>query len=404
MCFFVSLHFDQEGYVPSSQYYRRCNACPAVSVTGGAIRSLQPVLPEVQYVPSSQYYRCNGCADLMSKEFTLNGHRHQSVKGIHLSCNLHLILSGHVVASTSKKQRPAYAAALQTNFQKAFDKVPQERLTAEVEVHGIQGNYSRWIRNWLTGRTQRVVIHNQAYDSTLAASGVHQGSVLGPLLFVIYMNDLDVGIISKINKFADDMKLCHKASTEKDSVTIQSNLDRLLQWTETWQMSFNVDKFSVMHVGANNRHFQHTMNDIPIETVQQQMNLGVIVTENVKNDKQVEKSVKNASRVLDFIARNFEYKSRNIISPLYKALVWPHLEYAVQLWSPTLRRDFNKLEKIQPEVHEIFVRGRHLRHSSSLEDGHTTTLRPPAAHNNLKTCADFLGKDTARLEGQPGQT
>ncbi|KAF2362384.1 Reverse transcriptase domain [Trinorchestia longiramus] len=90
------------------------------------------------------------------------------------------------------------------DFQKAFDKVPHERLGAKVEAHGIRGNYSRWIRNWLTGRTQRVMIHDQASDSTLVTSAVPQGSVLGPLLFIIYMKDLDVGIISKINKFSDD--------------------------------------------------------------------------------------------------------------------------------------------------------------------------------------------------------
>ncbi|KAF2344794.1 Reverse transcriptase domain [Trinorchestia longiramus] len=231
------------------------------------------------------------------------------------------------------------------DFQKAFDKVPYERLMAKVEAHGIRGNYFQWIRNWQTGRTQRVVIHDETSDSTLVTLGVPQGSVLGPLLFIIYINDLVVGIIRKINKFADDTKLCHRAFTERNRVTIQSDLNRLLQWTETWQISFNIDKCSVMHVDANNWHFQHTMINIPIETVQQQRDLCVIVTENLKHDKQVEKSVKNASRVLDFIARIFEYKSKNIILPLYKVLVWPHLEYAVQLWSSTLRKDINKMEK-----------------------------------------------------------
>ncbi|KAF2353133.1 Reverse transcriptase domain [Trinorchestia longiramus] len=119
---------------------------------------------------------------------------------------------------------------------------------AKVEAHGIRGNYSRWIRNWLTGRTQRVVIHDETSDPALVTSGVPQGSVLGSLLFIIYINDLDVGIISKINKFADDTKLCHRAFTETDRATIQSDLNRLLQWTETWQMSFNIEKCSVMHV------------------------------------------------------------------------------------------------------------------------------------------------------------
>ncbi|KAF2360682.1 Reverse transcriptase domain [Trinorchestia longiramus] len=117
---------------------------------------------------------------------------------------------------------------------------------AKVEAHGIRNNYSRWIRNWLTGRTQRVVIHDETSDPALVTSGVPQGSVLSPLLFIIYINDLDVGIISKINKFADETKLCHRAFTERDRATIQSDLNRLLQWTETWQMSFNIEKCSAL--------------------------------------------------------------------------------------------------------------------------------------------------------------
>ncbi|KAF2346656.1 Reverse transcriptase domain [Trinorchestia longiramus] len=237
----------------------------------------------------------------------------------------------------------------------------------KVEAHGIRGNYSRWIRNWFTDRTQRVVIHDQASDSTLVTSGVPQGSVLVPLLFIIYINDLDVGIISNINKFADDTKLCHRAFTERDRVTIQSDLNRLQQWTETWQMSFNIEKCSVIHVDANNRYFQHTMYDIPIETVQQQRDIGVIVTENLKHDRQVEKIVKNASRIIGFTARNFEYKSKNIILPLYKASVRPHLEYAVQFWSPTLRKNINKMEKIQRKATKMIPELRNLSYERRLQ-------------------------------------
>ncbi|KAF2368214.1 Reverse transcriptase domain [Trinorchestia longiramus] len=96
---------------------------------------------------------------------------------------------------------------------------------AKVEAHGIRGNYSRWIRNWLTGRTQRVVIHDETSDPALVTSGVPQWSVLGPLLFIIYISDFDIGIISKINEFGDDTKLCHRAFTERDRATIQSDLN-----------------------------------------------------------------------------------------------------------------------------------------------------------------------------------
>ncbi|KAF2346703.1 Reverse transcriptase domain [Trinorchestia longiramus] len=163
---------------------------------------------------------------------------------------------------------------------------------AKVEAHGIRGNYSRWIRNWLTGRTQRVVIHDETSDPALVTSGVPQGSVLGPLLFIIYINDLDVGIISKINKFDDDTKLCHRAFTERDRATIQSDLNRLLQWTETWQMSFNIEKFSREPFGAaegrffamasQERTFRTELEDIPMNLVP-----GVQRTEPERNKKPV---------------------------------------------------------------------------------------------------------------------
>ena len=114
------------------------------------------------------------------------------------------------------------------DFQKAFDKVPHQRLVAKLRAHGIQGNLLRWIHAWLTNRRQRVIVKNTASEWSSVSSRVPQGSVLGPVLFLIYVNDIDNGILSKISKFADDTKLYHKVCTEEDSIEIQQDLDKLV--------------------------------------------------------------------------------------------------------------------------------------------------------------------------------
>ncbi|KAF2350662.1 hypothetical protein FHG87_018580 [Trinorchestia longiramus] len=142
------------------------------------------------------------------------------------------------------------------------------------------------------------------------------------------------------------------------------------------------------------------MYNIPIETVQQQRDLGVIVTENLKHDKQVEKSVKNASRILGFNARNFEYKSKNIILPLYKALVRPHLEYAVQLWSPTLRKDINKIEKIQRKATKMIPELRHLSYERRLQRLELISLEQRRLRGQLIESFKYLnGLNNVTLEG-----
>jgi len=99
------------------------------------------------------------------------------------------------------------------DFQKAFDKVPHKRLLSKVQAHGITGNIHRWLEDWLSGRKQRVVINGSASSWRDVISGVPQGSVLGPILFLIYVNDIDDGLTCKISKFADDTKIASKVTT-----------------------------------------------------------------------------------------------------------------------------------------------------------------------------------------------
>ena len=119
----------------------------------------------------------------------------------------------------------------------------------------------KWLEDWLSERKQRVVINGKSSDWKDVKSGVPQGSVLGPVLFVIYINDIDDGLTCKISKFADDTKIMNKVLTTADKMQIQSDLDHLVSWSNNWQMKFNVGKCKVLHIGSSNDHTNYIYNE-----------------------------------------------------------------------------------------------------------------------------------------------
>ena len=132
---------------------------------------------------------------------------------------------------------------------KAFDKVPHKRLLEKLKKHGISGNILNVIEDWLKDRRQRVCIKGRWSGWIRVWSGVPQGSVLGPVLFLVFINDLDQGIASSILKFADDTKLFKEVRHNTDCEALQRDLDNVVLWAQKWQMQFNVKKCKVMHVG-----------------------------------------------------------------------------------------------------------------------------------------------------------
>ena len=126
------------------------------------------------------------------------------------------------------------------DFQKAFDKVPYERLLLKIRALGIEGNVADWVKEWLSDRKQRVVIHGKFSSSTGVTSGVSQGSVLEPILFVMFINDIEEGMCRNLLKFADDTKLTFcKVGTNEDCSSLKSDLRLLYKWSVDWQMLFN---------------------------------------------------------------------------------------------------------------------------------------------------------------------
>ncbi|CAM4653692.1 unnamed protein product [Lepidochelys kempii] len=232
------------------------------------------------------------------------------------------------------------------DFQKAFDKVPHQRLLRKLNCHGIRGKILSWIENWLKDREQRVGINGKFSEWRGVTSGVPQGSVLGPILFNLFIKDLEKGVNSEVAKFADDTKLLKIVKTKADCEELQKDLTKLSDWATKWQMKFNVDKCKVMHIGKNNPNQTYNTMGSNLATTNQERDLGVIVDSSLNTSMQCA-VVKKANRMLGIIKKGIENKMENILLPLYKSMVCPHLEYCIQMWSPHLKKDIVALEKVQ---------------------------------------------------------
>jgi len=233
------------------------------------------------------------------------------------------------------------------DFQKAFGKVPHQRLLHKIKVHSVMGNVLAWIEDWLTNRKQRVGVNGCFSGWRSVTSGVPQGSVLGPQLFTIYIDDLELGTKCSVSKFADDTKMNGRAKCAEDAESLQRDIDNLSEWARVWQMEYNVGKCEVIHFGRNNSKMDYYLNGKKLQHAAVQRDLGVLVQESQGVGLQVQQVIKKANGILSFIARGMEFKNSEVMLQLYKVLVRPHLEYCVQFWSPYLRKDILALEGVQ---------------------------------------------------------
>ena len=216
-----------------------------------------------------------------------------------------------------------------------------------------------WIEKWLIDRRQRVVVDGEVSNWKSVLSGVPQGSVLGPILFLIYINDLDDDITSKVLKFADDTKVFRKIKSDADRQHLQDDLNKLTEWSEKWQMLFNFGKCKCLHTGHGNVNEQYTMGGTVLNTTVKEKDLGLTIS---------------ANQILGIIRRNIVYKEKELIIPLYKTIVRPYLEYCIQAWRPYRKKDIDMLERVQRRATKIIPKLRNISYEMRLKECGLTTL------------------------------
>ena len=249
---------------------------------------------------------------------------------------------------TEKKQTDC----IYLDFSKAFDSVPHGELLMKLWSVGITDKLWSWFRSYLFNRSQVVSINNQLSDPLPVKSGVPQGSILGPLLFTIYINDLSSSIsYSNLLKFADDVKCYRAICNSNDSLSLQFDIDSLFQWSLDNKLSFNINKCTVLqYKPSTNTNFDtsYHINHRELSKVTKYRDLGIIFTENLSWHSHYEAIVAKTYKSLGLLKRVFKHTiSPQVKRTLYLTFVRPKLSYCSPLWRPFLIKDILLLERVQ---------------------------------------------------------
>ena len=253
--------------------------------------------------------------------------------------------------------------------------------------YGIKDHALRWVESFLQNRTQKVVVCGEKSEQFFVTSGVPQGSVLGPILFLIFINDLPLGIISPVSLFADDSKIFSRIISEKNSIKekmngnyfngneiLQNDLNNIREWARRWKMEFNVDKCKIMHIGRTNPQNNYHMDGAELIKTDKEKDLGVLVESNLEFEQHIKGIVGRANRMLGLIKIGFACLDQEVFMNLYPVLVRPLLEYCVQIWSPYKRKHINLIERVQRRATKLVPALKDLSYEERLARLKLTTL------------------------------
>ena len=274
------------------------------------------------------------------------------------SCETQLALFTHDILVSGEDNVPVDAIFL--DFKKAFDKVPHNKLIIKLQSYGLDGNVINWIRDFLSQRVQRVVLDGATSDEVDVTSGVPQGSVIGPLLFLLYINDIGEVVDSRLRLFADDAVVYREIRSCNDNQALAEDLEKISRWCETWQLELNLDKCVVMNFWKKKScpQFIYSIEQSVLKSVETVKYLGVRITDDISWGKHVREIIGQANRKLGFVKRILGKCGDTVRETGYFSLVRPHLEYAASIWDPHEAGLVTELERVQRRSAR-YVKGRY---------------------------------------------
>ena len=311
----------------------------------------------------------------------VSSHQHGFLSG--RSCVTHLL---EVLDEwTEVLEEGGSVDAIYMDFKKAFDAVPHSRLLSKLSALGLSGEILKWVEAFLSGRTQRVVVNGVKSSAAKVTSGIPQGSVLGPVLFIMYNNDLPKVVSNSVKLFADDTKLYARSDSQDQTDSVQTDLNSLCQWSRDWLLSFHPEKCSVLKLGSKKSLAQyhmsssvsaevHTLSETEVEK-----DLGVLVDNKLNFKQHVASAVSKANRVLGVIRRSFHHLDNSTFVQLYKSMVRPILEYGQSAWQPSLKGLRQDLENVQRRATRLLGNLKEMTYEERLK-----TLRLPSLEHRRR--------------------
>lgn len=288
------------------------------------------------------------------------------------NCELMLSKVHHLISSSLDSSSCNLVDAVFLDFSSAFDRVPHNKLILKLHKLGIRGSILAWIQDFLWMCQQRVVFQGAFSEWTTIYSGVPQGSVLGPILFLAYVSDISSGLSSTMFQFADDHTIIRPITCEGDKDILQNDLNTVFQWSIDNELPLNVSKCAIMHISRckpNNALFHdYCLGSTPLNVAENYELLGVLFSSNFSFNNHLEHICKSASRLVGFVSRCTNGMPHDSFLLLYKTLVLPVLLYCGSIWHPFNVCHLDRIEAVQRRATRILYQRKFPNEIVSYED------------------------------------